>query len=44
LTDKSDPQDIMKALGMSKKTFKKAVGSLYKQKLIEIKDTGIVLL
>lgn len=44
LTDKSDPEAIMKALGMSKKTFKKAVGSLYKQKLIEIKDTGIVLL
>lgn len=44
LTDKSDPQAIIKLLGMSKKTFKKAVGSLYKQKLIEIQDTGIALL
>jgi len=30
-------------LKMSKKTFKKAIGSLYKDKLIEIKDDGIYL-
>ncbi|HAB28336.1 MAG TPA: GntR family transcriptional regulator, partial [Xanthomarina gelatinilytica] len=30
-------------LKMSKKSFKKAVGSLYKQKLIEIKEDGIYL-
>ena len=41
--DKSDPDDIRDYFKMSKKTFKKAVGSLYKQKLIEIKDDGIHL-
>jgi hypothetical protein len=28
---------------MSKKAFKKAIGSLYKQKIIRIEDTGIYL-
>jgi predicted RNA-binding protein (virulence factor B family) len=41
--DKSDPDDIRDYFKMSKKTFKKAVGSLYKQKLIEIKEDGIHL-
>ncbi|HLV39800.1 CvfB family protein [Xanthomarina sp.] len=44
LTDKSDPEDIKRILQMSKKSFKKAVGTLYKQKLIEIKDDGIYLI
>ncbi len=39
--DGSDPDDIRRVFGMSKKTFKKAVGSLYKQKLIEIGPDGI---
>jgi predicted RNA-binding protein (virulence factor B family) len=43
LTDKSDPESIKEVLQMSKKTFKKAVGTLYKQRLIEIKDDGIYL-
>jgi predicted RNA-binding protein (virulence factor B family) len=43
LTDKSSPQEIQKTLQMSKKSFKKAVGTLYKQRLIEIKDDGIYL-
>ncbi|AXG74683.1 GntR family transcriptional regulator [Flavobacterium arcticum] len=43
LNDKSHPEDIKTVLKMSKKTFKKAIGSLYKQKLIEIKDDGIYL-
>lgn len=43
LTDKSDPDEIKETLQMSKKSFKKAVGSLYKQHLIEIKDDGIYL-
>lgn len=43
LTDKSDPEEIKDILQMSKKSFKKAVGSLYKQHLIEIKDDGIYL-
>ena len=32
LTDKSDPDDIRDQVGMSKKTFKQAVGNLYKNK------------
>lgn len=44
LTDKSDPEDIKTVLQMSKKSFKKAVGTLYKQKLIEIKEDGIYLI
>ena len=43
LTDKSDPNEIQKQLQMSKKSFKKAIGTLYKQRLIEIKDDGIYL-
>lgn len=43
LTDKSAPEAIKKALQMSKKSFKKAVGALYKQRLIEIKEDGIYL-
>lgn len=43
LTDNSSPEDIMDELQMSKKTFKKAVGTLYKQRLITIEDNGITL-
>ncbi|WP_034045094.1 CvfB family protein [Wocania ichthyoenteri] len=43
LTDKSNPEAIKDQLQMSKKNFKKSVGSLYKQKLIEIKSDGIYL-
>lgn len=43
LTDKSDPRDIISQLHMSKKVFKKAVGALYKQKLIRIEPDGIYL-
>lgn len=41
LTDKSVPADIEHRLGMSKKTFKKAIGALYKQRLIELLPDGI---
>ena len=44
LTDNSHPEDIKTVLKMSKKNFKKAVGNLYKQQLIEIKEDGIYLL
>lgn len=44
LNDNSNPEDIKTVLKMSKKTFKKAIGSLYKDKLIEIKDDGIYLI
>ena len=43
LSDKSHPEDIKTVLKMSKKTFKKAIGLLYKEKLIEIKEDGIYL-
>jgi predicted RNA-binding protein (virulence factor B family) len=43
LNDDSHPEDIKTVLRMSKKTFKKAIGTLYKQKLIEIKEDGIYL-
>lgn len=43
LNDKSSPEDIYYSLKMSKKNFKKAIGLLYKQKLITIEDTGIYL-
>ncbi len=44
LTDKSNPEDIKSALGLSKKAFKKALGNLYKKKIIELKEDGIKLL
>lgn len=43
LHDKSDPQEIQLRLEMSKKTFKKAIGALYKQRLIEVEPGGIRL-
>lgn len=43
LTDKSDAEDIYARFGMSKKAWKKAVGTLYKEKLIELTDNGIRL-
>ncbi len=43
LTDSSDPQAIYKHLEMSKKTFKKAIGALYKDRKIVLKEDGIYL-
>jgi predicted RNA-binding protein (virulence factor B family) len=43
LHDKSNPQEIIDSLNMSKKTFKKSIGNLYKQKLIKLEDNGIRL-
>ncbi len=43
ITDKSDPQIIYKQFEVSKKVFKIAIGSLYKQRLIVIEDIGIRL-
>lgn len=42
--DKSDPQLISDLFGMSKGAFKKAIGGLYKQKLISIGKDGIRLI
>lgn len=39
--DKSSPEDIKYNLNMSKKAYKKAIGGLYKQKLITIEEDGI---
>lgn len=43
LTDKSSPESIKFHLQMSKKAFKKAVGQLYKEKLITLESDRIVL-
>lgn len=43
LHDGSSPEDIYAELKMSKKAFKKALGNLYKQKLIRIEADGIYL-
>ena len=42
--DKSSPEVIKETLGLSKKSFKKAIGSLYKDKQIVIKEDGIALI
>jgi|TARA_B110000503_G_scaffold140223_1_gene230522 predicted RNA-binding protein (virulence factor B family) len=41
--DKSSPEDIEHAFQVSKKVFKQAIGSLYKQGKIKIIDKGIEL-
>jgi hypothetical protein len=43
ITDKSPPDDIYNLFGVSKKVFKKAVGALYKKRLIIIDVDGIKL-
>ncbi len=44
LTDKSPAEEIYAAFGVSKKTFKQAVGDLYKRRLIRLEADGIRLL
>lgn len=44
LSDASEPQLISQELGMSKKTFKKAIGGLFKSKRISLEENGIKLL
>jgi predicted RNA-binding protein (virulence factor B family) len=41
--DKSAAEDIYEAFGVSKKTFKKAVGDLYKRRLVLLAEDGIHL-
>lgn len=43
LNDKSDAETIYDTFGVSKKTFKKAVGELYKKRLIVLEEGGIRL-
>ncbi len=44
VTDKSSPETIYKLFGVSKKTYKKAIGAIYKKKLITIENDGIKLI
>jgi len=44
LTDNSSPEAIARGLEMSKKTFKKAIGLLYKKQLIALEPEGIRLI
>ncbi len=44
LHDKSSPEAIKELLQLSKKNFKKAIGTLYKQRKIEIESDGISLI
>lgn len=43
LGDKSDAEDIKRLFHVSKKTYKRAIGDLYKRRLILLSDTGIRL-
>ena len=43
LHDKSDAEDIYATFGVSKKVFKKAVGDLYKKRLVVLEENGIRL-
>lgn len=44
LNDNSSPEKIKSRLNMSKRTFKKTVGALYKERRIEITEAGIQML
>ncbi len=44
VTDASPPELIYDRFGVSKKTYKKAVGALYRKRLIAIEDKGIRLI
>ncbi len=44
LTDKSSPDDIYQCFSVSKKNYKKAIGMLYKKRLIRIEKDKITLL
>lgn len=43
VTIKSSPEEIYKRFGVSKKTYKQAIGALYKKRLIEFADDGTKL-
>ena len=44
ITDKSDPDEIRRMLNMSKKSFKKAIGALYKARKIKLEEDTIELI
>ena len=41
LTDRSDPDEIHRVLGLSKKAFKRAIGGLYRDRLVRLTDTAV---
>ena len=43
ITDKSSPELIRETVQMSKKSFKKALGTLYKKRLVRLESNGIYL-
>lgn len=43
LTDKSSPEEIAKQFAMSKATFKKSIGVLYRHRKVLIKEDGVYL-
>ena len=43
VTDKSRPKEIAELFGVSKRTFKMAIGNLYKKRLINLEKEGIRL-
>lgn len=43
VTDKSSPEVIYSLFGISKKVYKKAIGSLYKRRIVSINSDGIAL-
>ena len=43
LSDNSSPEDIKQTFQVSKKVFKRAVGDLYKKRLITLADDGLTL-
>lgn len=43
ISDKSEPEEIYRVFGCSKKTYKKALGTLYKQGMIDIDDLEVRL-
>lgn len=44
ISDKSDPKLISAVFGVSKGQYKKAIGHLYRKKLIKLSDRGILLI
>lgn len=44
LTDKSNPEEIQQLMEMSKKSFKKAIGILYKERKVDLRPDGVHLL
>ncbi len=43
LTDNSSPEEIKSTLQISKKAFKKAIGALYRERLVKLTDKGVQL-